>query len=100
CIGCLSSPRFPTAFSLLKPGQLVGGLVEGPDGTMWFTGSDNGRNFMGQITMSGTITTYPLPNSMLPSQPVVGPDKALWFINANSPAPIGGKQLVRFQILG
>ena len=61
-------------------GNLVG-ITAGPDGALWFT--DNGRDKIGRITTSGTITTYALPRGSRPAASpesiTTGPDGALWF---------------------
>lgn len=52
------------------------GIVEGPDGNLWFTAG----TFVGKITTAGTITEYPLPaGSGALGQIVTGLDRNLWF---------------------
>ena len=52
------------------------------DGNLWFTNSDFAfENYIGKITPSGQVTTFPLD---LPSSPrgiTAGPDGAIWFTN-------------------
>jgi len=65
------------------------GITVGPDGAMWFL--DPGRSSVGQITTSGVITEYSLPNLSAPpsfaqtngGEIVTGPDGALWFADGN-----------------
>jgi virginiamycin B lyase len=65
-------------------------IVAGPDGALWFTNvsnllsiSETGRGFatVGRLATDGTVKAFVPPYSppSLPSQIVVGPDKALWF---------------------
>ena len=61
-------------------------ITPGPEGDMWFTNGwcDNtsGRICkIGKITMSGTVTEYPLERWALPNYVVAGPDgeQAVWF---------------------
>ncbi|HEY0797903.1 MAG TPA: hypothetical protein VGD50_02075 [Candidatus Baltobacteraceae bacterium] len=63
-----------------------GGIVEGPDGAMWFTESgvvsatgNAGGGKIGRITAGGKITEYGT-NLATPTQIIVGPDGNLWFI--------------------
>jgi len=55
------------------------GIVTGPDGALWFTESQG----IGRLTVSGTLTEFPLPagnGSGMPYQIAVGPDANIWFI--------------------
>ncbi len=80
-----------------EPGNYstLAGLAAGPDGNVWFTekedGSDDGEQpAVGEITRSGTITTYPLPQgtTLDPNRGVdpylgsitTGRDGDLWFL--------------------
>jgi virginiamycin B lyase len=65
-------------------------LVAGPDGAIWFTdastvltGSETGQGFatVGRLATDGTVKAFvpPYAPPSLPSQIVVGPDKALWY---------------------
>ena len=103
CFGCGSYAQIPTEFSMPNPTQRVFWLVAGPDGNMWFSGQyrvngADGSGYVGQITPSGAITIYPLPANVSAGEVVLGPDKALWFLNEQG--GFVGKQLARFQVLG
>ncbi|TMG18725.1 MAG: hypothetical protein E6I01_01975, partial [Chloroflexi bacterium] len=41
------------------PNSGPNGIVTGPDGNLWFT--DAGNNSIDRFTLSGTVTSYPLP---------------------------------------
>jgi hypothetical protein len=67
-------------------------IVAGPDGALWFENRFTG--FIGRITTSGTLTTFPDPvpevfgGPVLRGPLVVGPDGSLWFTNtATSDGP-------------
>ncbi len=53
----------------------------GSDGNLWFT--EHGKNKIGRITTSGSITTYELPTLSEPLNIVAGPG-GLWFAMHNS----------------
>jgi len=57
------------------------GIALGPDGALWFT--DAGTESIGQITVNGVITEYPIPIADQdvgpPGAIAAGPDGALWF---------------------
>jgi virginiamycin B lyase len=74
----------------LNVGAIPRGLVEGPEGDMWFT--DQGTTpAIGRITPSGTITEYTtgLPAGSVPTQITVGADGKLWFTDDGSTHAIG-----------
>jgi virginiamycin B lyase len=53
-------------------------IAAGVDGALWFT--EQVGNTIGRITTGGSITEYPLPNSVSgPFDIVAGPDNAMWF---------------------
>ncbi|HEV2237574.1 MAG TPA: Virginiamycin B lyase, partial [Ktedonobacterales bacterium] len=55
----------------------------GPDGALWFTTPDA----IGRITLSGTITYFPLPMTIGDAQGITsGPDGALWFAEVTGDA--------------
>jgi uncharacterized protein (TIGR03437 family) len=61
------------------------GIVNGPDGNLWFTGvsGSSGVSAIGLMTTSGSVETEPLsvPVSQSAANPIaVGPDGALWFM--------------------
>jgi len=52
-------------------------IVSGPDGNLWFTGSNDS---IGRITPVGSITIFPLPNSASSALGITaGTDGNLWF---------------------
>ena len=60
-------------------------VTYGPDGALWWTGigsssSQDPQAFIGRMTVSGRVTTYPLPQPQDPAYTIVaGADGALWF---------------------
>lgn len=59
-------------------GNFVGGICAGPDGNVWFT--EGTSNNVARITLSGTITEFPVPTSGgEPGAITAGPDGNLWF---------------------
>ncbi len=73
-------------------------LTTGPDGALWFTGTDAptaaiASSMIGRMTTAGALTTYPIPNSSYVFDPkthdllrnsfadsiIRGPDGNLWF---------------------
>jgi virginiamycin B lyase len=55
------------------------GMVQGPDGALWF--NNYGNNSIGRITTTGTVTNYTDPSIDGPEGITAGPDGALWFTN-------------------
>lgn len=54
------------------------GIVEGPDGNIWF--AESASNKIGRITTTGAITEYTVPTPKSgPNSLAVGSDGALWF---------------------
>jgi virginiamycin B lyase len=56
------------------------GLTTGPDGSVWFTNSNN--NSIGRITTAGVISNYTDPTISHPVGIALASDGALWFTNA------------------
>jgi streptogramin lyase len=57
------------------------GIVDGPDGNVWFADSI-GRQ-IGRITPDGVVTTFPTPGTDVePVEITVGPDGNLWFTSS------------------
>lgn len=53
-------------------------MTAGPNGNIWFTDANGNR--IGEITLTGHITTYPLPTAQaFPLGITDGPDGNLWF---------------------
>jgi streptogramin lyase len=76
---------------------LLGGIAAGPYGAIWFThfasvlprgdrSKGRGRATIGRLAIDGTVTslTPPYAPPSLPSQIVVGPDGALWYVESGS----------------
>jgi streptogramin lyase len=65
--------------SLSTNSQIVGSIVAGPDGNLWF--AEEFGSTIGRITPSGQITLFPLPDSTagVPSM-APGPGRAVWFV--------------------
>ncbi len=66
----------------MPTGFAVHDIAAGVDGNLWFTNSDFAFNvFVGRITPSGQVTTFPLPFGSVPRGITAGPDGAIWFAN-------------------
>jgi virginiamycin B lyase len=72
-------PNHITGFSLpIAPSD----MAFGTDGNLWFT--EGATHKIGRMTMSGSITEFPLPTSKgEPWKIISGPDGALWFSEEN-----------------
>jgi hypothetical protein len=57
------------------------GIVNGPDGNIWF--AESGNNAIGRITPLGSATTYSCTPCSSPGSPTVGPDNNIWFTGTN-----------------
>lgn len=86
-----------TAFNTLTPNAGTDGITVGPDGNIWFTEGSK----VGRITTSGTMTEFPLPQSLgsssFPLEILTGPDGNLWFTAGGNPSP---RVLVRMDTSG
>lgn len=51
------------------------GIIAGPNGSVWFTAKDQ----IGQVTPTGTVSTYALASGSNPLSITTGPDGKLWF---------------------
>ena len=68
--------EFPLPTASIDLGSYPVALTVGPDGNLWFPGSDA----IGRITPAGSITEFPLPTvGFNPGGLTVGPDGNLWF---------------------
>ena len=65
-------------------------ITMGPDGAMWFTTIQPAA--IGRITMSGSVTEYPVANSPHTMTITAGPDGALWYTTFNFATPHGPAQ--------
>jgi streptogramin lyase len=77
----------------LQAGALPDSLAAGADGDLWFVDDGDGVPYpspesppeFGRVTMTGSITEFPLSTTMLnPSDIVAGPDGNMWFTYADS----------------
>jgi len=74
--------------------QGLQGIVQGPDGNMWFTdyGSSSGDARIGKASTStlGTYTEYHTPTAFAgPTRITVGADNRMWFTESDSPTYSG-----------
>jgi streptogramin lyase len=80
-IGRITPDGRVTEFNLVdgvRP-ELIGA---GPDGDLWFTDQSN---HIGQITLHGIITEFPVPTSgNYPGGITTGPDHNVWFVEEDS----------------
>lgn len=85
--------QIPTGGSSEATSTNPTGIVEGPDGALWFAESTG--NQIGRITTGGSATEYPIPTaSSDPFFITVGPDRALWFTE------LEGNQIGRISTAG
>jgi virginiamycin B lyase len=80
-------------FDVTDAGAVVELITTGSDGNLWFLAQVG--NTLSRLTPSGVLTVYPLLHAASgPSQPITGPDGAIWFTESNRigrfepPAPI------------
>jgi virginiamycin B lyase len=70
-------------FTIPAQGTVPNGITAGPDGALWFVGT----NSIGRVTTSGNISLFPVPSTD-PSPGLqsitTGPDGALWFTDPAS----------------
>ncbi len=90
-LSTFSLPGFRNDDAIIPGISSHSSLVAGPDGAIWFTNastvldpSESGKGFatIGRLTTDGTVKAFVAPYAppSLPSQIVVGPDKALWYV--------------------
>jgi len=61
----------------------TGGIIQGPDGNMWYTMSTPAM--IGKSTTSGQSTTYPVPGTnRTPTDIAAGPDGNLWYTDTSA----------------
>src|SRR4051794_16897485 len=58
------------------------GIVQGPDGALWYT--NVGTNSIGRLSSSGEVVEYRAASVQRPTDIAVGSDDALWFTNGTS----------------
>jgi streptogramin lyase len=69
---------FTTEFSAgITPDSAPAGIVEGPDGNLWF--AEFAASRLGRITPAGVVTEFALPAGRGPLNLAVGSDNKLWF---------------------
>jgi virginiamycin B lyase len=59
-------------------------MIVGPDNNLWFTGSNLTTDYIGRITLDGTITEFALPQGSRAGGLTVGPDAHIWFTDAGT----------------
>src|SRR5262245_24955851 len=76
-------PSTLNTFALPTAGSAPSGIVDGPDGNLWFTEANTDK--IGRITPSGVVTEFPIPTpGSSPLGIAVGPDGNLWFTEVNA----------------
>ncbi len=56
------------------------GIIQGPDGNIWFFESLNAGGYaIARITPAGVITDFPVPGPGIPRRMTAGPDGNLWY---------------------
>jgi streptogramin lyase len=69
-------------FALPTAGSAPSGIVDGPDGNLWFTEANADK--IGRITPGGVVTEFAIPTpGSSPLSIVVGSDGNLWFTEVN-----------------
>jgi streptogramin lyase len=86
-IGRITTSGRVTEFAVPGPG--IAGLAFGPDGNLWFTQYNGGPGNIGQMTLQGAVSTYPLPDSTYPGTIASGPDGAMWFTTYTTSSTLG-----------
>jgi streptogramin lyase len=76
--------EYTTPLTVANPAD----ITVGPDNNIWFT--EWGGDRIGRITITGTITEFPLTPFAGPIGIVSGPDGNLWFVESGG-APAGNK---------
>ncbi len=86
----------------VTPAQITFGLMQGPDGAVWFIARYAGPNgSIGRITPQGAITYFPMPASKYPAYPsnlVVGADGNIWFCETKLEGTPGAPAVVRVSV--
>jgi streptogramin lyase len=74
----LATPGDITEYAVPAPNASPTGIAPGPDGNLWFT--EQGGNFVANVTTSGVFTEYPIPTPNAgPFGIVAGADGNIWF---------------------
>jgi streptogramin lyase len=70
------------------PSQTIANLVAGPASYIWFSDTNNGTYYIGQInTATGLVRLFPIQTKELPGALSVGPDGNLWFVETAGTGP-------------
>jgi virginiamycin B lyase len=83
-------------YPIPTPNAWATALTVGPDGNVWFV--EQSANKIGKVTPDGTVTEYPIPDTVTddgsgsgpidigasPTDLVAGPDGALWFTESST----------------
>jgi virginiamycin B lyase len=64
-------------YKLPSANNYFGGIASGSDGNLWVPEFDTSK--IARVTVSGTITEFPLPTASSPNWIAAGPDGNLWF---------------------
>src|SRR5262245_6193980 len=76
-------PSTLNTFACPTAGSAPSGIVDGPDGNLWFTEANADK--IGRITSSGVVTEFAIPTpGSSPLSIVVGSDGNLWFTEVNA----------------
>jgi hypothetical protein len=69
----------------------IHGMAVGPDGNLWFGGSEGGGTtyapLIWRMTSAGVFTTVPMPADVTMGRMIAGPDGMLWFTGERTPNP-------------
>jgi virginiamycin B lyase len=84
-IGRITTAGTVTHFTVASSNSTIADIVTGPDGALWATRSQDGSHASNEIirlTTSGKLKSFTVGEE--PQYICVGPDKALWFGEANA----------------
>ena len=88
-----------TEYTTGSPAVYAQGIVVGPDGNLWFTGSDaSDTGKIGRINPTTFVITYygtGISPNFRPVGIALGPDGNLWFTEYYGPSTLGGSKVGR-----
>src|ERR1019366_7749213 len=82
-LGTIQGP-YTTSSSAANPWM----ITPGPNGKLWFT--EQASNNVGEISLGGQITEFPISSNAAPWGIVTGPDGNLWFTDSSLTASAVG----------
>ena len=80
-IGVATTTGHVREFAVPTPGVSPNGVVQAPNGSIWFTELYGG---IGEVDAKGRVTEYRVPALALAEGPTAGPDGNVWFAETNA----------------